>query len=122
MQFTDRIPFDAVARTIDGFDVCLMPHRDNSLSRSMSPLKLFQYVARGKPVVSTPVAGLETVADLIRVAPATGPFLDAITSALETEVGDPVLRRQPDRTGGGADVARTRSHDVARHFPVGHAG
>jgi glycosyltransferase involved in cell wall biosynthesis len=94
VHFTDRIPFDAVAKTIDGFDVCLVPHRDNSLSRSMSPLKLFQYVARGKPVVSTPVAGLETVADLIRVAPATEPFLDAIAACLRTEVADPVLRRQ----------------------------
>jgi glycosyltransferase involved in cell wall biosynthesis len=94
VHFTDRIPFDAVAKTIDGFDVCLMPHRDNSLSRSMSPLKLFQYVARGRPVVSTPVAGLEAVADLIRVAPATAPFLDAIAACLQTEVGDPVLRRR----------------------------
>jgi glycosyltransferase involved in cell wall biosynthesis len=94
VYFTDRIPFDAVAKTIDGLDVCLVPHRDNSLSRSMSPLKLFQYVARGKPVVSTPVAGLETVADLIRVAPATEPFLDAIAACLRTEVGDPVLRRR----------------------------
>jgi glycosyltransferase involved in cell wall biosynthesis len=94
VYFIQRIPFDAVANTIDGFDVCLMPHRDNSLSRSMSPLKLFQYVARGKPVVSTPVAGLETVADLIRVAPATDPFLEAIAACLQSEVGDPSLRRQ----------------------------
>jgi glycosyltransferase involved in cell wall biosynthesis len=94
VQFTDRIPFDAVADTIDGFDVCLMPHRDNALSRSMSPLKLFQYIARGKPVVSTPVAGLEAVADLIRIAPATDPFLNAIGGCLESEVGDPVLRRR----------------------------
>ncbi len=94
VQFTERIPFDAVARTIDSFDVCLMPHRDNSLSRSMSPLKLFQYVARGKPVVSTPVAGLEAVVDLIRIAPATGPFLDAIAACLQTDVGDLTLRRR----------------------------
>jgi hypothetical protein len=60
----------------------------------MSPLKLFQYVARGKPVVSTPVAGLESVADVIRVAPATAPFLDAIARCLEIEVDDPILRRR----------------------------
>jgi Glycosyl transferases group 1 len=94
VRFTDRIPFEAVAGTIDGFDVCLMPHRDNSLSRSMSPLKLLQYVARGKAVVSTPVAGLESVADVIRVAPATTPFLDAIAGCLESEVDDPILRRR----------------------------
>jgi hypothetical protein len=94
VRFTDRIPFDAVASTIDGFDVCLLPHRDNSLSRSMSPLKLFQYVARGKSVVSTPVAGLEAVADLIHVAPATVPFLNAIARCLESELADPALRRR----------------------------
>jgi glycosyltransferase involved in cell wall biosynthesis len=94
VRFHGRIAFDAVAPAIDSFDVCLMPHRDNSLSRSMSPLKLFQYVARGKPVVSTPVAGLESLVDVIRVAPATEPFLDAIQDCLTQEVGDPQLRRR----------------------------
>lgn len=94
VQFTDRVPFEAVANTIDNFDVCLVPHRDNALSRSMSPLKLLQYVARGKAVVSTPVAGLESVVDVIRVAPATIPFLDAIADCLESDVDDPLLRRR----------------------------
>jgi hypothetical protein len=101
VRFAERIPFDAVASTIDGFDVCLLPHRDNSLSRSMSPLKLFQYVARGKSVVSTPVAGLEALTDLIHVAPATEPFLDAIAKCLDTELGHLALRRR--RIAGAAE-------------------
>jgi glycosyltransferase involved in cell wall biosynthesis len=92
VRFRGRVPFEEIARAIDGFDVCLLPHRDNALSRSMSPLKLFQYVARGKPVVATPVAGLEPLADVIQIAEPTGPFLDALARALDADASDQVSR------------------------------
>jgi len=90
--FRGRIPFDRVAATIDGFDVCLLPHRDTVLSRSMSPLKLFQYLARGKPVVSTDVLGLELVRDQIHVARDDDEFVAMIRRCLADEAGDAALR------------------------------
>jgi glycosyltransferase involved in cell wall biosynthesis len=36
---------------VEAFDVCLMPHVDNNFTRSMDPMKLYEYLAAGKPVV-----------------------------------------------------------------------
>ena len=34
-------------------DACIMPHRRDGLTASMDPLKLYEYLAAGRPVVST---------------------------------------------------------------------
>ena len=36
-----------------GADVCLVPHRLTPMSVAMSPLKLYEYLAAGAPVVAT---------------------------------------------------------------------
>ncbi len=37
------------------FDVCLNPFKENDLSRDVSPLKFYEYLSTGKPVVTAPV-------------------------------------------------------------------
>ena len=38
---------------INSFDVCIIPFLKNSITESANPLKLYEYMALGKPVVST---------------------------------------------------------------------
>lgn len=38
------------------FDVAMIPFLINSITNATSPIKLFEYMAGGKPVVSTPIA------------------------------------------------------------------
>lgn len=63
-------------------DVCLMPHKDNAYSRSMSPLKLFQYLASGRPIVTTSVAGTEKWADFIMIADSYDAFVKDVDITL----------------------------------------
>lgn len=44
---------------IKRFDVCLNPFKVDSVSRSISPVKVFEYLAAKKPVVSTKMESLE---------------------------------------------------------------
>jgi glycosyltransferase involved in cell wall biosynthesis len=53
---------------IDNFDVCIIPHKVNALTISMDPLKTYEYLARGKPVVSTPVAGTDKFKNILYIA------------------------------------------------------
>ena len=63
-------------------DVGIIPHVINPLTRAMSPLKLYEYLAAGKPVAATdlpPVAGISK-----RVVVATeNDFTNAVLTALE---------------------------------------
>ncbi len=36
-----------------GFDICVIPFKGDSLLRGVSPIKLYEYLAAGKPVVAT---------------------------------------------------------------------
>ena len=84
VHFLGVKPYEEARRFIRHFDVALIPHLDNDMTRSMNPLKAFVYCAEGVPVVSTPIANMYELGDLITVAKGADGFLDAIEDALAT--------------------------------------
>ncbi|PAE25820.1 glycosyltransferase [Bacillus sp. 7894-2] len=40
---------------IQSFDICLIPFRINKLTRSVNPIKMYEYLSAGKPIISTPL-------------------------------------------------------------------
>lgn len=67
---------------LEKFDVCIMPHKISELTESMNPLKTYEYIASGKPVVSTKVSGTDEFADLIAIADTKEEFLRAVRRSL----------------------------------------
>ncbi len=51
--WTGRIPYESLPDVVAAFDVGLIPYASNDYTRNVSPLKLFEYLAAGKPVVAT---------------------------------------------------------------------
>ncbi len=45
---------EELPKYLSRFDVCLNPFRPGSLSKDVSPLKFYEYLATGKPVVTAP--------------------------------------------------------------------
>jgi glycosyltransferase involved in cell wall biosynthesis len=75
-------PYAELPRAVAAFDVALIPYRSNAYTRSCFPLKTFEYLAAGKPVVASglpELAGLEPHVQLADGAPA---FLAAVEAAL----------------------------------------
>jgi len=55
-------PFDEIPVYINAADICLAPYFDELLDETgISPLKIFEYMACGKPVITRPVGGLGEV-------------------------------------------------------------
>lgn len=50
---TGRMPYEAMPSILKGFDVALLPFKKDEVSRTIFPLKLFEYLGAGKPVVAT---------------------------------------------------------------------
>lgn len=67
------------------FDVCIMPHVENKLTRSMDPVKLYEYIAAGKPVVASALPGLERMRHLVYFANNLQEFIRLVNIALETD-------------------------------------
>lgn len=51
--FIGRLPFTDMPGLIKGFDVAIIPFKKDAVSRTIFPLKLFEYLGAGKPVIAT---------------------------------------------------------------------
>jgi glycosyltransferase involved in cell wall biosynthesis len=79
-----RIPSQRVPSVIAECDVTLVPYRLTDWTRMCLPVKVFEYLAEGKPVVATPLPELSLFADVVETAPAEG-FDHAIAQALKSD-------------------------------------
>lgn len=53
IYFTGRTPYQDMPAVIKGFDVAMIPFKKDDVSRTIFPLKLFEYLGAGLPVVAT---------------------------------------------------------------------
>ncbi|NBW34588.1 MAG: glycosyltransferase [Cytophagia bacterium] len=53
VHFTGAVPHQAAPTIINKFDVAIIPFLQDEVSAGIYPLKLFEYLATGKPVIST---------------------------------------------------------------------
>lgn len=53
VYFVGRLPYDEMPSVLKGFDVCMIPFKKDQYSSTIFPLKLFEYLGAGKPVVAT---------------------------------------------------------------------
>lgn len=90
-------------------DVLIVPHVVTPFTDSLDPIKLYEYRAVGRPVVSTPVAGFRDSADpSVQVRPADA-FVRAVREALPArrsfpEGADAVVPTWEDRVKAMAEV------------------
>lgn len=75
-------PVSEVPDYVVGMQVCLLPYKLNEWTRHIDPLKLYEYLAAGKPIVATPIPGVQPYAELLTVRGA-GDFGQGVVSALE---------------------------------------
>ncbi len=102
-------PADRVPALIDAFDVSLVPYRDTEFNRSSNPVKFYEYLALGKPVVSTDIPTLRRFAPVASVGPA-GTFVERVLAALVSAPGTVEERVEVARAHSfGALLSRLRA-------------
>ncbi|URI09506.1 glycosyltransferase [Aquincola tertiaricarbonis] len=74
------------------FDVAVLPCLINDYTRGMFPMKFFEYLAAGKPVVSTDLHALRSYADIAVIADSHEAFLRGVEDAVDGKV-PPIERR-----------------------------
>ena len=56
-------PSEKVSSFIEASNICLIPHHDNTHTSNTIPHKLFQYMAKGKPVLASSCAPLKRIVE-----------------------------------------------------------
>jgi glycosyltransferase involved in cell wall biosynthesis len=96
-------PYAALPAYLKGFDAALLPSALNDYTRGMFPMKFFEYLAAGCPIVSTALPALRAYAHVASLAATHDEFVAALEAAL---------------CGGGAPLAErlavAREHTYER--------
>jgi glycosyltransferase involved in cell wall biosynthesis len=67
VRFVGPRPYEQVPAYVQGFDICWVPFDRSNVSRAANPVKIYEYLSLGKPVVSTPVADTESFGEHLLV-------------------------------------------------------
>jgi teichuronic acid biosynthesis glycosyltransferase TuaH len=78
----NHAPRGDVVGLIGAAEVCLVPHVGNRLTEAMSPLKLYEYLAGGRPVASVDLPPIRAVEGRVALAPPGGELAPAVAKAL----------------------------------------
>lgn len=88
VHFLGRFPFAEMPALLKGLDIGLLPYVGDDRGRFRSPLKLYEYLAAGKAVVSTPHPDVQEVPGAICIGHTPIEFIAHIERLLAEETPD----------------------------------
>ncbi|MFB8146041.1 glycosyltransferase [Microbacterium sp. NPDC056003] len=89
-------PFEAVPSYLQHAAALIVPHVVTGFTDSLDPIKLYEYLAVGRPIISTPVAGFRSLsAETLTIASADG-FPGAVMTALREQRPTAAVSGVPD--------------------------
>jgi glycosyltransferase involved in cell wall biosynthesis len=80
--FKGSISREAVTGLSTAVDVCIMPHHRTPLTESMSPLKLYESIAAGKPSAVSDLPPVHNVHPRVRIVADDESFPEAVAEAI----------------------------------------
>lgn len=116
VHWLGSVPVERIRQVVRDCDVTLIPYHLTDWTAACLPVKLFDYLAEGKPVIATPLPELAAFADVVTTAERAG-FQAAVERALlEGEPEAASRRRQAavrftlqDRARRAAELFNVRS-------------
>ncbi len=94
VRCTGEVSYEEVPERIASYDVCLLPLHEIDSAYYCSPIQVYDYLASGNPVVSTPIGQLERLNGLVHVARDGEGFVSAIKTALGERNEDVFAQRR----------------------------
>lgn len=88
------VPYARIPDFMRGFSACIVPHLVTPFTESLNPIKLWEYLAAGKPIVSTNVAGFRDYAEVVSIAHSAAEFVQALERSVEESPRVAAARRE----------------------------
>jgi hypothetical protein len=98
IEFIGEVPYEHVPYYLRGFDVCIIPFRLCELTKATNPVKIYEYLSAGKPVVSTALPEVLLLEDKVLVGRDPEEFIVRLREAMEA-------KEDPSRISGWREWA-----------------
>jgi len=87
-------PYTELPDYLSGFDVCIIPFKKIPLTEATNPVKLFEFMSAGKPVVVTRLRELTNYEDYVELVESKDEWLDEIQKALDENKSIELLQKR----------------------------
>ena len=114
VRLTGEKPYAEIPEWLARFDVALLPFKRAPLTEATNPVKAYEILASGKPLVSVPLPEMIALAPLVRLASTPREFETEIMAALEP--GDARLVEER-RAFARANTWQRRFEEFAQAVP-----
>lgn len=94
VMFTGEVKYTELPYYLHGMDVCLLPFLVIPLTIATNPVKVYEYLSAGKPVVSVSLPELDQFGCLVPTAKTHEEFIQLLGAALVTLGDDKQSQRQ----------------------------
>ncbi|MFQ2035811.1 glycosyltransferase [Aeromonas veronii] len=84
IKLLGEVPYKDLTKYLASFDVCTIPFIINDLTLCTNPVKVYEYLAAGKPVVSTAMPEVVLIKDKVFIASDAENFSLCIEEAMKT--------------------------------------
>jgi len=115
VRFLGQRSVESVPAYIAACDVCLLPYKLNEWTRHIDSLKVYEYLASGKPVVSTRVPAAERFSDVIHLCDGADAFAAAIPRAQQQDSAERRAARQDIASRNTWDHRIAAISDALKH-------
>jgi glycosyltransferase involved in cell wall biosynthesis len=100
---------------VKGFDVCLMPFALNEATEYINPTKTLEYMAAGKPIVSTAISDVvHNFTPVVTVAHSVPEFVAAVRAAIESPNAELIARGLEQARANSWESIVARMERIAR--------
>ena len=82
------VPYGEYPTCLKALDVCILPNLINAHTSGNNPIKIFDYLASGRPVVATNTSGTESFSHLLYLANDKHRFLELLDHAVQEKSDD----------------------------------
>lgn len=93
VHFIGAQPYQELPAIMKGFDVAIITYRINDYTNYCFPLKVYEFMAAGIPIVSTPLPALASMTESIKLADTPDEFIAAIEEVLLYDLSENRSRR-----------------------------
>jgi glycosyltransferase involved in cell wall biosynthesis len=93
VRLLGRRPYAALPGYLRGFDAFLIPYRLTGYTRGVFPMKFFEALASGRPIVATPLPALLEHGHVVHLASGPEAFAEAVSRALVEETAEKARAR-----------------------------
>jgi glycosyltransferase involved in cell wall biosynthesis len=109
VHFLGSADLDRLPEFLNPMDVCTVPFLVDEHTRTMNPLKILEYLAAGKPVVTTPLPAVRAYDPHVDIAGGAAEFAAAIELALAE---DSLARRRARAEFAGEHSWESRLEEI----------